>query len=85
VEYRYGRAWPDLLRCRQQSVCLSAARRNTYAYTNRYGHGYCNTYSYGDSDSYGNRNRYSDGDVNSDGNGHTDSYSYVNAYGNSTA
>jgi len=73
VEYRHGRAWPDLLRCRQQSVCLSATRRNTYAYSNRYGHSHCNTYS------YGNRNRYSDG------NGHTDSYSYVNAYGNSTA
>jgi hypothetical protein len=71
VEHRHGRAWPDLLRRRQQSLCFSTACRNTYAYTHRYCHSHCNIYSYGH--------------VNSDGNGHADSYSYVNAYGNGSA
>jgi len=75
VEHRHGRAWSDLLRRGQQSVCLQAARRNTYAYTYRHRYRYCNckAHGYGDSDS--NSNRYSDG--------HADSYS--NPYCNSSA
>jgi len=61
VEHRHGRAWPDLLRRRQQSVRLSAACRNAYAYTyrccqrhgNTYGHSY--VYAYANPNSNSNR------------------------------